>query len=209
MIADVPLGALLSGGVDSSTVVALMQETSDHAVKTFTIGFGGGEHDESAHARAIADHLGTDHRELTVTGQDALDVVPRLAMMFDEPHADPSQIPTYLVSELARREVTVALTGDGGDELFAGYNRYLFGVRTIDGLGRIPKMPRRVLESGLSAISPETWARAYRGVTGLLPGAKAHRLPEQKIGKIIDLLGAETESDMYRSLMSVWQHPSS
>ena len=207
MIADVPLGALLSGGVDSSTVVALMQEISDQAVKTFTIGFGGGEHDESAHARAIANHLGTDHRELTLTGQDALDIVPRLAMMFDEPHADPSQIPTYLVSELASREVTVALTGDGGDELFAGYNRYLFGVRTIDGLGRIPKMPRRVLESGLSAVSPETWARAYRGVTGLLPGAEAHRLPEQKIRKIIDLLGAETESDMYRSLMSVWQHP--
>ena len=207
MISDVPLGALLSGGVDSSTVVALMQELSERPVKTYTIGFDDAEFDESTDARSIAQHLGTDHVELRLTGQDALDVIPLLPAMFDEPHADPSQIPTYLVSKLARSEVTVALTGDGGDELFGGYNRYRYGAKTIERLSGMPRLPRHIIGAGVRAVSPERWARAYRTVAALIPGAKAVRLPGDKIRKLGDLLRADTQAEMYRSLMSAWQRP--
>jgi asparagine synthase (glutamine-hydrolysing) len=207
MVADVPLGALLSGGVDSSAIVSIMQEISDRKVKTFTIGFGDDEHDESEKARAISHHLGTDHEELRLTGPEVLEVIPRLVDMFDEPHADPSQIPTYLVSRMTRKHVTVALSGDGGDELFAGYNRYRFGERMITRLEKVPRLPRRLASGVLGSVSPSTWGRAYRGVAAVLPGMDAHRLPEQKIRKVTDMLGVRSEAEMYRSLMSVWQQP--
>jgi asparagine synthase (glutamine-hydrolysing) len=207
MQADVPLGALLSGGIDSSTVVALMQASADRPVKTFTIGFDHHDFDEAAHARAVAKHLGTDHTELHVTGSDAFAVVPRLAEMFDEPLADPSQIPTFLVCELARREVTVALTGDGGDELFGGYNRYIQGEQMIAGFERWPSALRKLSASGLTMLSPRTWNRMRDALRPVFPAAGRTRHLGEKVHKLSDLLRAESRPEMYRSLLSAWQDP--
>ncbi len=207
MQADVPLGALLSGGIDSSTVVALMQASADRPVKTFTIGFDQHEFDEAGHASAVAKHLGTDHTELHLTGSDALAVVPRLAEMFDEPLADPSQIPTFLVCELARREVTVALTGDGGDELFGGYNRYVQGERLIAGFERWPSLLRRFSASGLTSVSPRAWNRMHDTLRPIFPIASHTRQLGEKLHKLGDLLREDSTEDMYRSLLSAWQDP--
>jgi len=209
MQADVPLGALLSGGIDSSTVVALMQASADQPVKTFTIGFDQQEFDETFHARAVADHLGTDHTELHLTGADALAVIPRLASMFDEPLADPSQIPTYLVCELARREVTVALTGDGGDELFGGYNRYIQGERLIAGFQRWPSLLRRFSASGLTFVSPRTWNRMRDTLRPVFPTAGRTLHLGGTIHKLGGLMRAESTDGMYQSLLSAWQDPES
>ena len=207
MQADVPLGALLSGGIDSSTVVALMQKLADRPVKTFTIGFDQEEFNEASHARAVAEHLGTDHTELLLTGADALAVVPRLAEMFDEPLADPSQIPTFLVCELARREVTVALTGDGGDELFGGYNRYISGERLITGFERWPRLVRRLSAAGANSLSPDSWNQMRHVLRPLFPASARTRLFGQKVHKMGHLLRADSTSVMYRSLLSAWQNP--
>jgi asparagine synthase (glutamine-hydrolysing) len=207
MQADVPLGALLSGGIDSSTVVALMQASADRPVKTFTIGFDHQDFDEAAHARAVANHLGTDHTELHLTGDDALAVIPRLPDMFDEPLADPSQIPTFLVCELARRKVTVALTGDGGDELFGGYNRYIQGERMIAGFQRWPGLLRRFSASGLTAVSPRTWNRMRDRLAPVFPAAGNARHFGERMHKIGGLLRGGSPQGMYRSLLSAWQDP--
>lgn len=203
--ADVPLGALLSGGIDSSTVVALMRKRGP--VKTYTIGFDVAEHDEAHHAAAVARHLGTEHTELRLSGADALAVVPQLPDMFDEPFADPSQIPTYLVSRLARRDVTVALSGDGGDELFAGYTRYTAGRRLLHRAMLLPRPARRALGAAITTVSPAGWDRAYGAVAGLLPRRFAVRLAGAKVTKLGRLLAADSEALMYRSLVSAWQEP--
>lgn len=204
---DVPLGALLSGGIDSATVVSLMQEMMSKPVRTFTIGFDRPEHDETEHARAIAQHIGTDHTELRVTGRDALDVVPLLPDMFDEPLADPSQIPTYLVSGLARKHVTVALSGDGGDEVFAGYNRYRHGAAMARRMEGVPGPLRHAAAMAMTSMRPGTWDR-LSGMGGrLLAGGSKPRLVGERMHKMARLLGAEGMAGRYRTLMSFWDRP--
>lgn len=204
MVADVPVGALLSGGLDSSLVVSMMQREASQPVRTFTIGFDQAEHDESGPARAIARHLGTKHSELMVSDSDALEVVPQLPEIFDEPLADPSQIPTYLVSKLARQQVTVALSGDGGDELFGGYTRYTVGRSMIPRIARVPGVPRRWLGSAIRSIQPSAWAR----VSGLLPDQlSGTRLVGQKALKLGRMFGAPSAGEMYRTLLSTSDSP--
>lgn len=188
MIADVPLGAFLSGGVDSSTVAALMVAANKGPVRTFSIGFPDFGFDEAPHAAAVAAHLGTQHTAMTVDGAKALAVIPRLPEMYDEPFADSSQIPTHLVSALTRDHVTVALSGDGGDELFAGYNRHLFAARMWPRLQRIPGPLRRALAWLLTRPSPAL----VDGTVGRLPG-----MPPQlgdKLGKIASVLPGGLEA---------------
>ncbi|MHB8724073.1 MAG: asparagine synthase (glutamine-hydrolyzing) [Casimicrobiaceae bacterium] len=207
MEADVPLGAFLSGGVDSSLVVALMQAQSARPVKTFSIGFHEAEYDEARHAKAVASHLGTDHHELYVTSQDALDVVPRLPAMFDEPFSDSSQIPTYLVSHMARQQVTVSLSGDGGDELFSGYNRYFLGYLLWRSVDRLPLPLRRSLAAALRA-APGFWARLMQLCMPLLPPSLRVKHPADKIDRLARLLSTRSPEALYTGLVSHWQQPS-
>ena len=208
MLADVPLGAFLSGGVDSSTVVALMQEQSDRPVRTFSIGSPDVGFDEAPQARLVAEHLGTDHTELYVTAQDALDTVPLLGRMYDEPFADSSQIPTYLVSALARQDVTVALSGDGGDELFAGYNRHVWAGRVWNAMRLLPRPGRKALARGLTGVAPDTWDRWFERAAPVLPSALQQRMPGYKLHKLAAGLVASDPLDMYRRLASQWPDPS-
>ena len=205
--ADVPIGAFLSGGIDSTTVVALMQHQSTRPVRTYTIGFREEDYDERSHAEAVARQLGTLHRTLTVTAADALTLVPQLVEVYDEPFADISQIPTLLVSRLAREDVTVALSGDGGDEVFGGYNRYVWGGRLYPMSTHIPRPLRRALSAGLTAVSPSGWDRTFRATSRVLPRRLRYRLPGEKLHKIGALLRQDGPSDFYRSLVAAWQRP--
>ncbi len=181
MVADVPIGALLSGGYDSSTVIALMQAQADRPVRTFSIGFSEGDYNEAAHAGAVARHLGTDHTELTVTPEEARAVIPQLPGLYDEPFADSSQVPTLLVFKLARRHVTVALTGDGGDELFAGYNRYLQGDRIRQQIALLPQGARRVLAAGMRRANPDKLDRLFQLPARALAAAPDRRQAAQAL----------------------------
>jgi asparagine synthase (glutamine-hydrolysing) len=207
MIADVPLGAFLSGGVDSSLIVALMQAQSTNKVRTFTIGFEERDYDESAAARAIADRLGTDHTEQIVTAEEAKAAIPRIAALFDEPFADSSQVPTLLVCELARRHVTVSLSGDGGDELFAGYKRYALFSDLKQTVHRLPRGVRSALAPVLGAVPVgaanrllavfDPWLRRYGsgGAAG------------DKLRKLAELLALPDERALYVHLLSHWKEP--
>ena len=206
MRADVPVGAFLSGGVDSSITVALMQEVLPRPVRTFTIGFDSAEHDESSEAEAVARHIGTDHNRLRLDGRSALDIIPSLPDIFDEPFANPSQLPMYLICHAARQQVTVAISGDGGDELFAGYNRYSYGSRVIRQAGRLPRGPRGLIGAGLTSVPPHAWDRIQGGVASLLK-KESHRLVGEKAHKLGRLLRQPTDADMYLSLVSAWQSP--
>ena len=207
MVADVPLGAFLSGGIDSSTVVALMQAGSTRPIRTFSVGFDEPEFDEASDAARVAAHLGTDHSTIRLTGDDALSLVPSLPEWFDEPLADPSQLPTYLICREARREVTVAISGDGGDELFGGYNRYRFGESVIGPASRTPRVLRGLAAGAISAFPAATWDRWHQRARGLLPHSARQRLPGEKLHKLSQLLRENSPAGMYRSLMSAVQQP--
>jgi asparagine synthase (glutamine-hydrolysing) len=209
MVADVPLGAFLSGGVDSSTIVALMQKLSARPVKTFSIGFREQGYDEAQHAAAVARHLGTDHTELYVTPAEAREVIPRLPDIYDEPFADSSQIPTHLVAALARRSVTVALSGDGGDELFGGYERYRMTAQLWRGMAAVPRPLRAAAGRALTSIPPGTWNRIGDAARPIMPRAlRVDRLGD-KIHKGVPLLGSISVAELYTGTLSAWSDPAS
>jgi len=203
MVADVPLGAFLSGGIDSSAVVAMMQKMSTQAVRTFTISFPGTAFDEGRYAAAVAQHLGTDHTELVVTPEDAMGVIPLLPTMYDEPFADSSQVPTHLVSRMAREHVTVALSGDGGDELFGGYERYRRLAQMSRLRDHLPAALRRQVGRGLLAVPMSGWDGFGQGVAGrVLPSALRHRTGH-RMHKLARVLMADGSEDLYGLLMSI------
>ena len=202
MVADVPIGAFLSGGIDSSLVVGMMQAESTRPVRTFSIGFRESGFDEAPHAEAVARHIGTDHTTMYVTAQDALDIIPSLPSIYNEPFADSSQIPTTLLAALARRHVTVSLSGDGGDELFGGYERYPMAERTWGQLSRIPRPVRSIAHRVVTSVSPPHWNLALkptglyrRGVTG------------DRLHKLAELFDAPSSMEFYRDLVSTWRRP--
>ncbi len=200
MTADVPLGAFLSGGIDSSTVVALMQSQSVRPVKTFTIGFNEEGYNEAVHAKAVAKHLGTDHTELYVTPDQALAVIPKLSSIYCEPFADSSQIPTFLVSQLARRHVAVSLSGDAGDELFCGYNRYQMTAGVWGGISYLPRPLRQLAAGSIKAVSARSWDK----VGGMLSISRLGN----SIHKVAELLDSRVVADLYMGMVSHWKDPS-
>ena len=203
MTADVPLGAFLSGGFDSSTVVALMQAQSARPVKTFTIGFHEKDYNEAEHAKAVAKHLGTDHTELYVTPEEAMAVIPRLPAIWDEPFSDSSQIPTLLISELARQHVTVSLSGDGGDELFCGYSRYTQGYQIWKTMRLLPVPMRRALGGLLQAIP----GAPLESLVRFLP--KRFQIPHlaDRLPKLAAVVKEDSGELYYRQLVSHWKDP--
>ena len=198
MIADVPLGAFLSGGVDSSTIVALMQAHASRPVKTFTIGFEESDYDEARYSKAVAKHLGTDHTELRVTPAEVLAVIPSLPQIYDEPFGDSSSVPTYLVSRLARQDVAVSLSGDGGDELFGGYNRYFWGRALWKRIGSLPSLARRGFGSAILSVSPNAWDRLGRS----LPPKLRQPALGDRIHKLAQVLDVKSPDELYRRLIS-------
>jgi asparagine synthase (glutamine-hydrolysing) len=207
MMSDVPLGAFLSGGIDSSTIVALMQAQSSRPVKTFTIGFHDEGYNEAVHAREVARHLGTDHIELYVTPEEARAVIPRLPQIYDEPFADSSQIPTFLVAQLARRHVTVSLSGDAGDELFGGYDRYTMTSRFWRHLSAVPQPIRRGLARGIGGVAAARWSRFGDRVRPYVSKGVAKNLSGDRMHKIAGAISSRSIADLYRNMVSHWPDP--
>jgi len=207
MEADVPLGAFLSGGIDSSTVVALMQSQSNRPVETFTIGFHVANYNEAEEAKKVAQHLGTHHTELYVTPQEAMAVVPSLPMLYDEPFSDSSQIPTFLVSKLARQNVTVALSGDGGDELFGGYLRYNQGRDIWKKIGWIPAPGRRQLSKAIAAIPVEVLNDSFAWLKPVFAKYGRAGKAGDKLHKLSQVLAMEEPETLYHRLVSHWENP--
>jgi len=205
MVADVPLGAFLSGGVDSSLIVSLMQKQSSRKVRTFTIGFTEPAYDESRYARAVARHLGTEHTDLLVTPAEAMEVIPRLSSIYDEPFGDSSQIPTFLVSQMARQHVTVALSGDAGDELFGGYNRYAW-ARRLWGAMSFQRPIRELTARTIRAVSPQAWSRLFALARPLVPRRWQAAQMGDKLHKFAELIDCSRD-ELYRTLVSHWAAP--
>lgn len=209
MMADAPLGAFLSGGIDSSAIVALMQAQSAQPVRTFAVGFDDAGYNEAGHAKAVAQHLGTEHTELIVTAGHALDLVPRLPSIYDEPFADASQIPTFVVAEMTRQHVKVALSGDGGDELFGGYTRYFLAPRLWSRLRRVPFMMRTRIASALYALQPDHADQLAAFVQGMWPSGARESAPRigDRLHKLANVMTADSRTALYRLLMSSVHHP--
>lgn len=203
MMADVPLGAFLSGGIDSSTVVALMQAQSSRPVKTFTIGFNEEGYNEAVHAKAVARHLGTEHTELYVSPQQAIEVIPHLPSLYCEPFADSSQIPTFLVSQLAKQHVTVSLSGDAGDELFCGYNRYQITEKLWHKMEFMPTPLRALVAKGITAFSPTAWD----SLASIIPGARRYAAFGDKLHKGAGVLASTTVDELYLGMVSHLRNP--
>ncbi len=201
MIADVPLGAFLSGGVDSSLIVSLMQSQSSTSINTYTIGFNEPEFDEAPYAKAIAKHLGTNHTEFYLGADDAVSIIPHLPEIYDEPFADSSQIPTILVSRMTKQHVSVALSGDGGDELFAGYPRYQITAGLWARIEKLPLPARQIMAYSLRSLSSKGWD----SVCSVLPGSLRAKVNGRRIYRMSELLGSENLAQMYTGLMSQWQ----
>jgi asparagine synthase (glutamine-hydrolysing) len=204
MMSDVPLGAFLSGGVDSSAIVALMQAASSRPVRTFSIGFREGAYNEARHAAAVAAHLGTNHTELLVTAEDSMGVISKLPSIYDEPFADSSQIPTYLVAKLAREHVTVALSGDGGDEVFGGYNRYRVAAGIASALFKVPRPLRRLVAAGVTSISPAAWDSMIGSVNFALGKRSWMSQPGEQLHKGAAVLAGTGGPSVYRRLTTHW-----
>ena len=206
MISDVPLGAFLSGGIDSSTIVALAQLRSPSQVKTFSVGYNDKLYNEAEHAKLVADHLGTQHTSLYINSKDVIDVIPELQKIYSEPFADPSQIPMFLISKMTRKHVTVALSGDGGDELFAGYNRHIFTNQYWSKISKIPSSVRSVIANIIGKLSPNQWNRAFLAVRFILPDKYHQQNIGLKLQKISKALNSDTLEEMYSSIISRWEN---
>ena len=202
MISDVPTGAFLSGGIDSSTIVSLMQSQSNKPIKTFTIGFSKNDFNEARYAKKIAKHLGTDHTELYFSPKTAMEVIPKLPIIHDEPFSDNSQIPSFLLSQLASKQIKVALSGDGGDELFCGYNRYGSTNNWSNKFDLIPGSVRKILANGIKSTSQDK----LNSLLNLFPNLNEYASNGYKI-KSINALEAKNLSDLYYVLSSHWQNP--
>lgn len=203
MISEVPLGAFLSGGIDSSLIVALMQSQSNDPIKTFTVGFNEGDFNEAIHAKKIAEHLGTDHTEIYISSKEAMEVIPNLSKIYDEPFSDVSQIPTILVSQLAKKNVKVALSGDSGDELFCGYNRHIFSKKFSKIIQPMPLFIRKLLSSSIHSISTEKWNKMIK----LIPNMSKFKNFGNTIHKFAGILEAKTVDELYIMLCSQWRDP--
>jgi len=208
MVSDVPLGAFLSGGIDSSTIVALMQAQSARPIKTFTIGFWEAPFNEADDAAQVARHLGTEHHELYLSNRECTDVIATLPRIYDEPFADSSQIPTALVSRFTRKHVTVALSGDAGDEMFGGYNRYVWTARVWPRLARMPRGFRQRLALGIHSFSPAYWEKWFALGNAIVPSRFRVRGGGEKLHKLAQAMGASSVDELYKGFVSQWQNPS-
>jgi asparagine synthase (glutamine-hydrolysing) len=207
-LADVPLGAFLSGGIDSSLIAALMQSESNSPINTFTMGFQDKKYNEAEHARKVASHLGTKHVELYVTAKDALDLIPQLPHLYDEPFADSSQIPTYLLCSQAKKYLTVALSGDAGDELFGGYNRYFWVRKVWSKVSWLPNGTRQLFAKAILSLPVHYWDTVYSMIRCLLPSSSELSFAGQKLHNLAErLVNIKNEDELFFNLVSEWSNP--
>lgn len=207
MVADVPLGCLLSGGIDSSIVAALMQSVNSRPIKTFSIGFNDIRYNEAKYAKSVANYLGTEHTELYLSSDDALDVIANIPILYDEPFSDSSQIPMFLLSKLTRQHVTVCLSGDGGDELFGGYNRHFLWQNIWQKIKWMPFFLKNILSRSLQTITPVAWDKIAQRMISKMPNRLKPTMPGDRIHKFSKVIGSESPEKMYKSLISHWNNP--